>query len=480
MISLRPYQTGAVDGLALGFAKYLRQIYQAPTGSGKTVVFSEIVRRASVKNKRVVICTNRIELFTQTLKALSITGKHIQLINAENKTISPYADINLAMVETLKRRIKAGFKIDPDIIIIDECHIASFNSIIDHFPNTRILGCSASPLGKHIFKYYQNIICAPQISELIAQGYLCDYKAYEMRDDISDLEKDSTGEYTESSLFKHYNKTERYAGVIQEYINRINGLKTIVFCVNVEHTINTCASFRAAGISAEYVTGETPKQKRKEIFLAFSRGNIMVLVNCGIAVFGYDEPSIQAVILDFATTSLPKFLQTIGRGSRIYRNKEVFFCLDFGKNHSTHGMWSQDRTWSLTPPSKRKAKIGAAPIKKCKQCEAVIAAQAKSCKYCGYVFEEGKKELKEGVMVEVKPPVPSAFVGRKVADLGLTELAELQKSKAYKASYVWRVIRNKGEDAIKEFASLMGYKNGWIDRQIKDQENSNFKNYILK
>lgn len=479
-MQLRPYQNKAVADLSKGFATFKRQIYQAATGSGKTVVFSEIVRRAAERGTPTLICTNRVELFSQSLKAISNSTKGVQLINPENKYPSSDALVSIAMVETLKRRIAKGFVINPKLIIIDECHIASFNSIIESFPNANILGCSATPLGKHIYRYYNNIICAPQISELIKDDFLCDYKAYEMRDNLDDLQKDSTGEYTESSLYKHYNKQERYAGVIKEYITRINGLKTIVFCVNVDHAINTCASFKAAGISCEYVIGDMPKEQRNAIFKAFSDGLITVLVNCMIAVFGYDCPSIQAVILDFATTSLPKFLQTIGRGSRIYRNKERFVVLDFGLNHSKHGMWSEDRTWTLAPPKKRKQKEQPAPIKKCPKCEAIISARALKCDFCEYEFPQDKEQLKDGVMVEIKPKVPVNLVGKKVSDLSIDELIELQKSKTYKSSFVWRVIRSKGEFEIQNYASKIGYTKGWVQHQKEKIKDSNFNNYILK
>lgn len=496
MLQLRPYQQETIEQLRNGFAAgHQRQVLCLPTGAGKTVVFSEMVRLASERNTSTLVLTDRIELFEQTFKALSRANVNPQLISANSKIFSSDAIINVGMVETVARRLQpkeGGLlsvpslmeSLSPALIIIDEAHKGNFNKIIEAFPQARVIGATATPVGKHFYKFYTNIIQNVDIPELIEQGFLSPCRAFQMQDDMSDLAV-SGNDYSDGSLFSHFNKRKLYSGVIEQYLLKTPGQKAIVFNVNIEHSEQMTSAFNAAGIMSECITSKTPKDKRKAILDAFKAGHFPVLNNCGILTTGYDEASIETVIVNRATKSLSLWLQMCGRGSRIYRNKPYFTVLDFGMNHNEHGLWDEPRTWAIEPPRKKKPVLQEAPIKICEECSAVVAAQAKKCNYCGYQFPVKEVEQKQGVMVEVSKPsnLPEHLRGRCISALNVEELADLQKSKQYKATYVWRVVRSKGEDAVKEYAEKMNYKPEWVSRQTEemaDVERNTYTNYVLK
>lgn len=481
MYELYPYQNNGVSLLSAGFKSFLRQLLVMPTGAGKTVVFSEIIRRAVTKGTTVLVLTDRKELHKQTIRAVKPHGIPVCEINQDNRQIHASAKLFIGMVETVARRIELIKQINFGLIIVDESHKSNFFKVLDAFPNVRAIGCTATPINKRLHLYYQNLIQPIDIPELVANGFLTNCKAYQMVDDFSDL-KVKGNEYTDESLFKHYHKAKLYAGLVDEYKKHLLGKKTMVFCVNVKHVIETYNMFKSLGYPAYFVHSDKKTMSdadRDYMIRSFENDPAGIMINCGILATGYDHPPIIGVVIYRKTKSLALWLQMQGRGSRIYRNKDYFIVLDFGRNHDELGLWCEPRTWTLEPPKKNK-KLGAAPIKKCKQCEAVIPASSVECTFCGYKYVAGDAELKEGVMVEVKPRVPSTLVGKKVSDLSIEEIAELQKSKAYKPTYAWRVIRSKGEESIKEYAEKMGYKQGWIDRQVQEIENSQFKNYVLK
>lgn len=477
-ISLRPYQTESILQLRQGFANgHQRQVLCLPTGAGKTVVFSDMVRMAAEKGTVTIVLTDRTELFKQTIKALGRVGVAVEEISPNKKTIYEGATIYLAMVETLKRR--KHLNLNPGLIILDEAHKGNFTSILEQFPDARIIGATATPEGKHFFKYYQSIVQNIDIPDLIDQGFLVDCRAYQMQDDFSDLEV-KAGEFTDSSLLSHYDKPKLYDGVISEWNRLASGLKTICFNVNITHTINTHKAFLDAGISSEYITSKTPKEERNRILEAFKQGSFTVLNNCGILTTGYDEPSIQCVIMNRATKSLPLFLQCFGRGSRLYPGKDYFVGLDFGMNHDRHGMWNEPRDWKLKPPREKKESVS--PVKECPntQCGCLNPISAAKCKFCGELFPIKEKELGVGVMVEVKSKIPEVIIGRRVSDLSVEELISLESSKVYKPSFIWRVIRHLGEDAVYKYARVKGYKKGWTSRQIADLDNCQFTDYKIK
>jgi hypothetical protein len=107
----------------------------------------------------------------------------------------------------------------------------------------------------------------------------------------------------------------------------------------------------------------------------------------------------------------------------------------------------------------------------------MLYATAKVCKFCNHVFEVESKQAAEGVMIEV---VPKKFIGKKITELSLVDLVELQKTKKYKASYIWRVVRSKGREVLKEYASLMAYSSGWIYRQQELLNDTKFNDYAIR
>lgn len=472
MINLRDYQIESINELRNGFKKHQRQILALPTGAGKTVVFSEMVRLANNLGTVTIVLTDRTELFKQTIKALSRVGVAVEEISPHTKKTYLGATIYLAMIETLKRRQNVIEQLKPKLIIIDEAHKGNFTKIFELFPDARIIGATATPVGKHIPKFYQNIVQNIDVPDLVESGFLVPCKPYQMIDDFSDLQIDK-GEFSNQSLDAHFNKPSLYNGVVENWQKLANGLKTICFCVNIEHTINTCNAFKDAGISCEFITSKTHAIERDGILKAFTNNAFTVLVNCGILTTGYDEPSILCVIMNRATKSLPLWLQCAGRGSRLFPNKNEFILLDFGGNHTRLGLWNEPRIWSL---KEKKKKEGVAPVKDCPKCAALLPAFVRNCQYCGHEFEIKESEIKDGVMIEVMPKVPDHLKGKKISELNLFELIELQRSKKYKASYIWRVVRAK--ELLDEYAELMEYSKGWVYRQKQDKD-SNFTDYKL-
>lgn len=367
-------------------------------------------------------------------------------------------------------------------ILVHNCHMGSFTKLMNVFPDTLTIGVTATPIGKHIPKYFTNIVQNIDVQDLIAQGFLVRCRAYQMQDDFSDLVA-RAGEFTEESQMDHFDKKTLYDGVIREWLTKnpepTSWAKTICFNVNIAHTEKMHDAWLQEGIPSGIITSKTSKQDRIQVLQDFKDGKITVLNNCGVLTTGFDEPSIQCVIVNRATMSLALWLQMVGRGSRTFANKTEFLLLDFGMNHKRHGLWSQPRKWSLDMKERKVSdKLDAAPVKTCDNCGAMVPIMAKECEFCLNVFDMANKRLRNGVLVEV---LPNPIEGKLLSQLTLEEISDLQdlKKLGFGASYLWRVVRSRGAADILLYGRLRKYSSGWTGRQIEQMSDCAYKDKVV-
>lgn len=476
-MQLYPHQKKLVDAAARALVNHDRVIFCSPTGSGKTVMFSDVIRRHIEKSlfNRVLVLTHRTELFAQTLKSVLRTGVHVETLMAGDRVTCDHtrARCVLGMVETVKRR-RADALGAFTLIIVDEAHRADFEKVISS-TRAKVIGATATPISaskkKPLNTLYQNIVIGDQIPDLIEAGYLARPRHMKAVFD-SNLTKRG-GEYTTESQYEAL-KTE-YENLVQLWAEYAFDRRTIVFCVNQDHTRETCDRFIAAGVRAEKILSGS--KDRDGIIERFRSGDTQVLVNCEIATTGFDAPEIECVVLNRATASLPLYLQMVGRGSRVAAGKTDFLILDFGGNIDRHGMWHIERDWKHIFTNPNVPGERPAPHKECPECRSLILASARTCAYCGYAFPppaEMERESVLGYLVEVGA---ADIIGRKISTLSVAELYHLERSGKYRPGYIARVLRSRGETALREYARLKRYKPGWIYHQLRQPVT--FKDYTV-
>ena len=462
-MQLRNYQQNALTQLR----QYIstgrnRLILCSPTGSGKTVIFSTIAKNAIEKGRKVLIVTDRIELLKQSGNALAMLNLKPETIEAGKRT-NHSGHLYTAMVETLVRRIAKPeylrlFK-SFDLIIFDEAHKQAFNKVFQHIArNQTVIGATATPYRKAgqipLSRHYHEIVETVTIADLIEQGYLAKPNSFGVPVDLSQVQMRG-GDYDESSLGENYSKNRVFEGVIENYLRLTPNKKSIAFCPTIASSMELCSQMQGAGVNAKHLDSTMDAETRKERLKWLKITPNAVLCNVGILTTGFDEPTIEVVILYRATTSLPLFLQMVGRGSRVTETKKAFTILDFGENIRRHGFWEENRKWSLDLA--RKKKTGVAPAKNCPKCWALVASSLRQCE-CGHEFKSKQQEKQERTIVELKQLEP-ALARAKARVMGLPELAQLAKAGVVKPFWVLHNLKTKAE--ADEFIKLMGWKPGW-------------------
>lgn len=329
-------------------------LFQLPTGGGKTVIFSEIAKNYIEKwEKKVLILTHRIELSVQTSKQLSAIGVSNKIINSEVKTLEDQYDYNcfIAMVETLNNRLQdnENFIEDVGLVIVDEAHYNSFRKIFQYYQQANILGVTATPLSSNkalpLNDHYDKLQVGESIASLIENGYLANAETFTYDVNLHGLKIGSNGDFTVSSSELVYGNYFMQEKLLFAYEEVAIGSKTLIFNSGIETSVRVKETFEKRGFKIKHLDSTFSDKDRKDILSWFKETPDAILTSVGILTTGFDEPTVETIILNRATRSLTLYHQMIGRGSRRLPNKDMFKLIDLGNNVRRFGLWQDYINW---------------------------------------------------------------------------------------------------------------------------------------
>lgn len=329
-------------------------LYQLPTGGGKTVVFSEIARRyIEQTGKKVVVLTHRIELSVQTSNMLHGFGVKNKIINSEVKELRDQDEFTcfVAMVETLNNRLQEE-KVEINnigLVIIDEAHYNSFRKLFKYFEHSSILGVTATPLSSNIKlpmkDNYQKLIVGESIGALIQKNFLAKANVYNYDVSLQTLKLGINGDYTVKSSDELYGNQNMLSKLVTAYNEIAKGTKTLIFNNGINTSRYVYETFKKNGYNIRHLDNKNSAAERREILDWFSTTPDAILTSVSILTTGFDEPTVETIILNRATRSLTLYFQMIGRGSRVLPNKKEFSVVDMGNNVARFGMWEAPIDW---------------------------------------------------------------------------------------------------------------------------------------
>jgi ATP-dependent helicase IRC3 len=339
-IQLRPYQQEALDAINTFSDKGInRQLVVLPTGAGKTVIFSHLPQTKN-DSLPMLVLAHRAELLYQAKEKIGWSNPELDIQIEQADNVAGHCDVVVASVPTLGRaeseRILKYPKDYFKSIVIDEAHHAAaptYRRILDYFNPSLLLGVTATPQrsdNTRLTDVFDEIVYYKTIQDLIEDGYLCSLVGYRIKTetDISGVATNE-GDYVASQLEDAIDTPERNAHIVAAYHSLVPESKAIVFCAGVKHANNLASSFSETQVSTEVILGDTSAQDREHILARFKSGETRVLVNVGVLTEGFDEPSIQSIILARPTRSTLLYTQIVGRGTRLYEGKPHCTILDF-------------------------------------------------------------------------------------------------------------------------------------------------------
>lgn len=390
---LRPYQREAIEAIErqwdLGRASTL--VHWA-TGLGKTVLFCSVLRRhLEGTRQRALVIAHRTELLTQALaKIRSIwPGVRAGLIQGSRRDYG--AQVMVGSIQSLRRRRLP--ELPPiDYLVIDEAHRSrarTYAQLIDHVreqvPTSRVLGVTATPVrsdGQGLLGSgpYDVVAHRASLSWGVQHGWLCPVRAVVTETHTHvDLDWTRDGEHLTAAAAAGLDTPARNRVIVETYLEHAADRRALVFAASVAHAHHLREALEEGGVAAGVITGGTPARERSDLLDRFQRADLRALVNVGVLTEGYDDPTLDCILLarPVSRAALGLYAQMIGRGTRTAPDKSDCLVLDYVDACETHDLSRLDDLVDRTPQPR-----GEATARRCPECDEEISRSAQTCPYC--------------------------------------------------------------------------------------------------
>ena len=365
-ITLRDYQQLAKEEIFSKWNRVDNILYQMPTGTGKTRLFTSIIRDISIWglrhniNYRILIIAHRSELIEQSSRSLDKYHiKHGVLAGTMKDKRDLTQAIQVASIQTITHPANQCLidELKFDFIIIDEAHHAvanSYQKLWEYCPDAKKLGVTATPWRMNnsgFAQIFDAYIPSMSIKDFIQKGWLASYQYYsiptssELVKSIESIrEFDIAGDYKNSALVGVCDTSRIRAQLYDSYEKNVLGKKGIIYSISREHSEHICLQYRSRGVAIENIDSKTPAKVREKVIQAFRNGEIDIIVNVDIFSEGFDCPDIEFIQLARPTKSLVKYIQQVGRGLRKNGDKKCIILDNVGM-YSRFGLPNEERDW---------------------------------------------------------------------------------------------------------------------------------------
>jgi len=477
MSRLRPFQQTAKAAIFQHWQEGRKNVLlKSPTGSGKTVIFADIVRTV---DRAAAVIAHRSELVSQTSLALAREGVRHRVIGPEmlrkhcvtlhmdklgRSFYDPGSRVGACGVDSLVNKdvSQDSWFRQVGLWVQDEAHHLckenKWGRAIEMFPNAVGLGVTATParadgkgLGRHSDGVLDAMVQGPEMRELIASGYMTDYRIFAPPSDVdySEVTITASGDLSPAKLRAAVHASDKIVGdVVKHYLRIAKGKLGVTFAVDVESAKEIAFAFRCAGVPSEVVTAKTPDLLRAQILRRFAKREIMQLVSVDIFGEGFDLPAIECASFVRKTESWPLFVQQFGRALRLMvsdelnaiwgtltddqrlahiaeSGKPVALIIDHVGNVIRHGLPDAPRIDSLVRRSARSSgPSDAIPLRACANpnvdgtgvpCASIYERFHKCCPYCGFYPEPAARsapEYVDGDLYELDAETKAAMLGK--------------------------------------------------------------------
>jgi ribonuclease E len=314
--------------------------FEHATGAGKTVAALGFVEASQTGG--VLILTHRRNLVDQFNGELRDRGyaKRISrpLLKGEDSSKGPVT------VETYQWFVRNAGKISSayTIVICDEAHTAlgeKTSAAIRNWTGPIFIGMTATGalIARHVTDLFPTQTSRFDLAQAARRGVIAPLRCVRISPGVGvrtiakvPLRRGEVDtEFDQDELAKLLDQQPFNIAVANLYKTRFNGVPGVVYAAGVRHAYNLAEAFRAEGIKAQAVSGETPKRELVEILARYERGDVDVLINAQLLAEGWNSPRATVCVHLAPTASKRIYQQRVGRVTRRHPGKEAGLVVDF-------------------------------------------------------------------------------------------------------------------------------------------------------
>ena len=321
--------------------------FEHATGSGKTVAALGFVDGS--RTGGVLILTHRRNLVDQFIGEISDRGYKDRLSPPlMDGSDHPYGPVT---VETYQWFVRNADRISDAyaIVICDEAHTAlgeKTSACIRRWPEPVFIGMTATGalIARHVADLFPTQTSRFDLAQAARRGVIAPLRCIRIPPGpgVRTIAKvplrrgEVDQDFDQEELAKLLDQEPFNVAVADLYRSRFRRVPGVVYTAGVRHANNVAASFRAAGINARAVSGETPKRELAEILAAFERGEVDVLCNAMLLAEGWNSPRATICMHLAPTASRRVYQQRVGRVTRRAPEKEAGLVIDLVHPATTH------------------------------------------------------------------------------------------------------------------------------------------------
>lgn len=404
MITLRPYQTEAVESIFQWFAeKDGNPLIVLPTGTGKSLVIASLCQRvlADYPESKILVVTHVRELIAQNYaELLNLWANAPAGINSAGIGRRDYHNrIVFCGVQSVSKHAHKFGKVD--LVLVDEAHMiprddgTRYSKLIRDLtlanPYCKVIGLTATPyrldsgrLDKGEDKLFDGVSYDYGVLRAVREGFLSSLvsKSTELKLDTTGVGTRG-GDFIPGDLQRAVDKADTNSAAVDEIIawaREQDRKRWLIFASGVDHAKHLAELVRERGFSCETIFGETPKADRDRIIADFKAGRITALCSMGVLTTGFNAPAVDLIAMLRPTKSTGLYVQICGRGMRLHKDKANCLVLDFAGNVTRHG------PIDAVDPKEPGKGDGDAPVKECPECSSIVHAAVRTCPDCGHEF----------------------------------------------------------------------------------------------
>lgn len=327
----RPYQSRALNAIDAAIARGAkRPVIAQATGLGKTYLAAQLIKRR-VAAGRALFLAPIDEVVFQNARAVAAESPGVQVGIVKAALNQKHAPVVIASLHTVRKKKRleqfpqGGFQ----TVIVDECHLNldAYKEVIEHVaaPDAIVVGLSATPYrldGRGLDEVFEELLEDAEMSLIdgIRDGWLCEPVSLQFSlkgADFSGVHY-RKGDLDQNEVADFIQRAENWREkIVEEWRKHAGELKTAMFVPKVEMAYALAEYLRSIGIRAAAVDGKTDKAVRRNILSQYESGALQVIVNVACLNTGWDSPTTECLLIATLTASKARYLQTIGRGTRL-------------------------------------------------------------------------------------------------------------------------------------------------------------------